>query len=180
VASAIGNDGNARAQQQIRSLLRDRHRLSSAADDDFQIRNPSEIASAQQAGTKIMTVLLAGIALVSLLVGGIGIMNIMLVSVTERTREIGVRMAVGARARDIQLQFLTEAVTLSLGGGLIGVGLGVGAGKLLSSSMGFSLLVRPEAIVVSVAFSALVGVVFGFFPALKASRLDPITALRFE
>jgi len=180
VASAIGNDGNARAQQQIRSLLRDRHRLGSAADDDFQIRNPSEIASAQQAGTKIMTVLLAGIALVSLLVGGIGIMNIMLVSVTERTREIGVRMAVGARARDIQLQFLTEAVTLSLGGGLIGVGLGVGAGKLLSSSMGFSLLVRPEAIVVSVAFSALVGVIFGFFPALKASRLDPITALRFE
>jgi len=180
VASAIGNDGNARAQQQIRSLLRDRHRLGSAADDDFQIRNPSEIASAQQAGTKIMTVLLAGIALVSLLVGGIGIMNIMLVSVTERTREIGVRMAVGARARDIQLQFLTEAVTLSLGGGLIGVGLGVGAGKLLSSSMGFSLLVRPEAILVSVAFSALVGVIFGFFPALKASRLDPITALRFE
>jgi putative ABC transport system permease protein len=180
VASALGNDGNARAQQQIRSLLRDRHRLTAEADDDFQIRNPSEIASAQQAGTKIMTVLLAGIALVSLLVGGIGIMNIMLVSVTERTREIGVRMAVGARARDIQLQFLTEAVTLSLGGGLIGVGLGVAAGKALSSSMGFSLLVRPEAILVSVAFSALVGVVFGFFPALKASRLDPITALRFE
>jgi putative ABC transport system permease protein len=180
VASALGNDGNARAQQQIRSLLRDRHRLTAEADDDFQIRNPSEIASAQQQGTRIMTVLLAGIALVSLLVGGIGIMNIMLVSVTERTREIGVRMAVGARARDIQLQFLTEAVTLSLGGGLIGVGLGVLSGKLLSSSMGFSLLVRPEAIVVSVAFSALVGVIFGFFPALKASRLDPITALRFE
>ena len=180
VASAIGNDGNARAQQQIRSLLRDRHRLTAAADDDFQIRNPSEIASAQQAGTQIMTVLLAGIALVSLIVGGIGIMNIMLVSVTERTREIGVRMAVGARARDIQLQFLTEAVTLSLGGGLIGIGLGVLLGKVLSSTMGFSLLVRPEAILLSVGFSALVGVVFGFFPALKASRLDPITALRFE
>jgi len=180
VASALGNDGNARAQQQIRGLLRDRHRLPASGDDDFQIRNPSEIASAQQAGTKIMTTLLAGIALVSLLVGGIGIMNIMLVSVTERTREIGVRMAVGARARDIQLQFLTEAVTLSLGGGLIGVGLGVFIGKMLATSMGFSLLVRPEAILVSVAFSALVGVVFGFFPALKASRLDPITALRFE
>jgi putative ABC transport system permease protein len=180
VASAIGDDGNARAQQQIRSLLRDRHRLTSAADDDFQIRNPSEIASAQQAGTRIMTVLLAGIALVSLIVGGIGIMNIMLVSVTERTREIGIRMAVGARGRDIQLQFLTEAVTLSLGGGLIGIGLGVLLGKALSSTMGFSLLIRPEAIAVSVGFSALVGVVFGFFPALKASRLDPITALRFE
>jgi putative ABC transport system permease protein len=180
VASALGNDGNARAQQQIRSLLRDRHRLALSADDDFQIRNPSEIASAQQAGTQIMTVLLAGIAFVSLVVGGIGIMNIMLVSVTERTREIGVRMAVGARARDIQLQFLTEAVTLSLGGGLIGIGLGIGLGKVLSSTMGFSLLVRPEAILLSVGFSALVGVVFGFFPALKASRLDPITALRFE
>ncbi len=180
VASALGNDGNARAQQQIRSLLRDRHRLALSADDDFQIRNPSEIASAQQAGTQIMTVLLAGIAFVSLVVGGIGIMNIMLVSVTERTREIGVRMAVGARARDIQLQFLTEAVTLSLGGGLVGIGLGIGLGKVLSSTMGFSLLVRPEAILLSVGFSALVGVIFGFFPALKASRLDPITALRFE
>jgi len=180
MVTALGGDGNVRAQQQIRGLLRDRHRLGPGADDDFTIRNPSEIASAQQAGTRIMTMLLAGIALVSLVVGGIGIMNIMLVSVTERTREIGIRMAVGARARDIQLQFLTEAVTLSLGGGLLGVGLGVGAGKLLSSSMGFSLLVRPEAILGSVAFSALVGVIFGFWPALKASRLDPITALRFE
>jgi putative ABC transport system permease protein len=180
MVSALGDDGNVRAQQQLRGLLRDRHRLAIGADDDFTIRNPSEIASAQQAGTKIMTLLLAGIALVSLVVGGIGIMNIMLVSVTERTREIGIRMAVGARARDIQLQFLAEAVTLSLGGGLIGVGLGVLGGKMLASGMGFSLLVRPEAILGSVAFSALVGVVFGFWPALKASRLDPITALRFE
>ncbi|HET9554948.1 MAG TPA: ABC transporter permease [Anaeromyxobacteraceae bacterium] len=180
MASAIGDDGNARAQQQIRALLRDRHRLDGAADDDFTIRNPSEIASAQQAGTRIMTMLLAGIAFVSLIVGGIGIMNIMLVSVTERTREIGVRMAVGARARDIQLQFLVEALTLSLGGGLVGIALGVGGGTLLSSLAGFSMIVRPEAIVVAVAFSALVGVGFGFWPALKASRLDPITALRFE
>jgi len=180
VASALGDDGNQRAVQQIRGLLRDRHRLPIGADDDFTIRNPSEIASAQQAGTRIMTNLLFGIAIVSMVVGGIGIMNIMLVSVTERTREIGTRMAVGARARDIQLQFLTEAVTLSLGGGLAGIGFGVGIAKLLSSSMGFSLLVRPEAMILSVACSALVGVVFGIWPAYKASRLDPITALRFE
>jgi len=180
VASALGDDGNVRAQQQIRGLLRDRHRLAPGADDDFTIRNPSEIASAQQAGTKIMTMLLFGIAGVSLLVGGIGIMNIMLVSVTERTREIGTRMAVGARARDIQLQFLAEAVALSLGGGLFGVAAGIGFAKLLASGMGFSLLVRPEAIFLSVGFSAVVGVVFGFWPAVKASRLDPITALRFE
>jgi putative ABC transport system permease protein len=180
VASALGDDGNVRAQQQIRGLLRERHRLAPGADDDFTIRNPSEIASAQQAGTRIMTMLLFGIAGVSLLVGGIGIMNIMLVSVTERTREIGTRMAVGARARDIQLQFLAEAVTLSLGGGLFGVALGMGFAKLLASAMGFSLLVRPEAVVLSVGFSAVVGVVFGFWPAVKASRLDPITALRFE
>jgi putative ABC transport system permease protein len=180
MASALGDDGNVRAQQQIRGLLRDRHRLAPGADDDFTIRNPSEIASAQQAGTKIMTMLLFGIAGVSLLVGGIGIMNIMLVSVTERTREIGTRMAVGARARDIQLQFLAEAVALSLGGGLFGVAAGIGFAKLLASGMGFSLLVRPEAIFLSVGFSAVVGVVFGFWPAVKASRLDPITALRFE
>ena len=122
-----GDDGNARAQQQIRGLLRDRHRLAVDADDDFPIRNLSEIASAQQEGTKTLTTLLMAIAAVSLLVGGIGIMNIMLVSVTERTREIGVRMAVGARARDIQLQFLVEALTLSVAGGLIGVAAGLAA-----------------------------------------------------
>ncbi len=180
VVSALGGDGNQRAVMQLRALLRDRHRLAIGADDDFTIRNPSEIASAQQAGTQIMTMLLFGIVGVSLLVGGIGIMNIMLVSVTERTREIGTRMAVGARARDIQLQFLAEAVTLSLGGGLFGVGLGIGFAKMLASAMGFSLLIRPEAIVVSVGFSAVVGLIFGFWPAYKASRLDPITALRFE
>jgi putative ABC transport system permease protein len=134
VVSGLGNDNNAKAQQQLRGLLRDRHRLAVSADDDFTIRNPSEIASAQQAGTQIMTYLLAGIAFVSLLVGGIGIMNIMLVSVTERTREIGVRMAVGARARDIQLQFLVEALTLSLGGGLIGIAAGRAAARARSAA----------------------------------------------
>jgi putative ABC transport system permease protein len=180
VASGIGNDANARAQQQIRALLRDRHRLSAAGDDDFTIRNPSEIASAQQEGTRTLTTLLMAIAAVSLLVGGIGIMNIMLVSVTERTREIGVRLAVGARARDIQLQFLVEAVTLSVTGGLAGVGLGLGLAGLAANNMGWSMLVSPGVIFVSVGFSAAVGIVFGFYPALKASRLDPITALRFE
>ena len=180
VVSSRGEDGNARAQQQVRSLLRDRHRLSVDADDDFQIRNPSEIASAQQEGTRTLTTLLMAIAAVSLLVGGIGIMNIMLVSVTERTREIGVRMAVGARARDIQLQFLVEALALSMAGGLIGVATGLGIAGWLASAFGWSMLVRPDVILIAVGFSGLVGVGFGFYPALKASRLDPITALRFE
>jgi putative ABC transport system permease protein len=178
--SAISADATGRAQSQIRSLLRDRHRLGIDQEDDFQIRNLSEVAAAQAEGTRTITTLLMAIAAVSLFVGGIGIMNIMLVSVTERTREIGVRMAVGARARDIQLQFLVEALTLSMGGGLIGVALGVGAGAWLASAFGWSMLIRPDVIVIAVAFSALVGVGFGFYPALKASRLDPITALRFE
>jgi len=180
VVSSRGEDGNARAQQQVRGLLRDRHRLSLDADDDFQIRNPSEIASAQQEGTRTLTTLLMAIAAVSLLVGGIGIMNIMLVSVTERTREIGVRMAVGARARDIQLQFLVEALALSVSGGLIGVATGLGIAAWLASAFGWSMLIRPDVILIAVGFSGLVGVGFGFYPALKASRLDPITALRFE
>ncbi len=180
VVSSRGEDGNARAQQQVRGLLRDRHRLAVDADDDFQIRNPSEIASAQQEGTRTLTTLLMAIAAVSLLVGGIGIMNIMLVSVTERTREIGVRMAVGARARDIQLQFLVEALALSVSGGLIGVATGLGIAGWLASAFGWSMLIRPDVILIAVGFSGLVGVGFGFYPALKASRLDPITALRFE
>jgi putative ABC transport system permease protein len=180
VVSAVSAEETQRAQAQVRGLLRDRHRLSVDADDDFNIRNLSEIANAQQEGTKTLTTLLAAIAAVSLLVGGIGIMNIMLVSVTERTREIGVRMAVGARARDIQLQFLVEALTLSMAGGLVGVGLGLGIAWRLASAFGWSVLVRPDIILLAVGFSGLVGVGFGFYPALKASQLDPITALRFE
>jgi putative ABC transport system permease protein len=180
VVSAVSADATSRAQAQIRSLLRDRHRLSVDADDDFSIRNLSEVATAQAEGTRTLTTLLMAIAAVSLLVGGIGIMNIMLVSVTERTREIGVRLAVGARARDIQLQFLVEALTLSMAGGLVGVGIGLGIAGWMARSFGWSMLIRPEVILLSVGFSALVGVGFGFYPALKASRLDPITALRFE
>ncbi len=169
-----------RAQKQVTALLRDRHRLGGNQEDDFNIRNLTEMANAQEEGTKTLTTLLAAIALVSLLVGGIGIMNIMLVSVTERTREIGVRMAVGATGASIRLQFLVEALVLSLMGGLLGVGLGVGAGYLLSAQFGWQVLVRLDIIVIAVGFSALVGVGFGLYPAHKASRLDPITALRFE
>ncbi len=178
--SATSADTTSRAESQIRALLRDRHRLPLGADDDFSIRNLSEVASAQQEGTRTLTTLLAAIAAVSLLVGGIGIMNIMLVSVTERTREIGLRMAVGAKPADIRLQFLVEALALAITGGLIGVGLGVFGAWWLATSFGWQVLYRPDVIAIAVCFSGLVGVVFGLYPAHKASRLDPITALRFE
>jgi len=170
----------ARAEMQVTNLLRDRHHIGAGSDDDFSIRNLTEIAGAQQEGTKTLTTLLASIAAVSLLVGGIGIMNIMLVSVTERTREIGVRMAVGAKPYHILLQFLIEALTLAVMGGLLGIALGIGAGTRLSAQFGWPMLVRPDIVVISVMFSALVGVGFGLYPARKASRLDPIEALRYE
>ncbi|HSB20421.1 MAG TPA: ABC transporter permease [Anaeromyxobacteraceae bacterium] len=180
MVSAVSADATSRAESQIRGLLRDRHRLQAGADDDFSIRNLSEIAAASQEGTRTLTTLLAAIAAVSLLVGGIGIMNIMLVSVTERTREIGLRMAVGAKPRDIRLQFLVEALALAVTGGLIGVGLGLGAAWRLAQSFGWQVLYRPDVIFIAVGFSGLVGVGFGFYPAHRASRLDPIQALRFE
>jgi putative ABC transport system permease protein len=176
---AAGNDTQ-RAESQMRSLLRDRHHLAQTAEDDFSIRNLAEMASAQQEGTKTLTTLLASIAAVSLLVGGIGIMNIMLVSVTERTREIGVRMAVGARGRDILLQFLAEALTLSVAGGLIGVALGLFGAWRLAASFGWPVMFRPDVILIAVGFSGLVGIGFGLYPAQKASALDPIQALRYE
>ena len=144
------------------------------------IRNLSEIAGAQQQGTDTMTTLLASVAAVSLLVGGIGIMNIMLVSVTERTREIGIRMAIGAEPHHILTQFLIEALVLSVAGGLIGVALGVGVADWLAARFQWPMLVQPGVIMISVGFSALVGIVFGIYPARKASALDPIDALRFE
>jgi len=178
--SAVSKDNVERAQSQITALLRDRHQLPGNAEDDFSIRNLSEIANAQQEGTRTLTALLASIAAVSLLVGGIGIMNIMLVSVTERTREIGVRMAIGAKPRDILAQFLVESLTLSTAGGVIGILLGIFAAQRLAAQFQWPLLIRPDVIVIAVAFSALVGVGFGLYPARKASLLDPIEALRYE
>jgi putative ABC transport system permease protein len=168
------------AEAQIRTLLRQRHRLQPHQDDDFWLRNLSEVLQTQEESSRVMTYLLAAIASVSLLVGGIGIMNIMLVSVTERTREIGLRMAVGARGRDILAQFLIEAVTLSLIGGIIGIGFGLGGSRAISYFAEWRTLVAPESIALAFGFSAAVGVFFGFYPARKAARLDPIEALRFE
>jgi putative ABC transport system permease protein len=170
----------ATAQQQIIELLRQRHRIGPGRDDDFTVRNQQEIADMATAQSKTMTLLLGAIAGVSLVVGGIGIMNIMLVSVTERTREIGIRMAVGAHGRDILLQFLIEAVTLSAIGGIIGIGLGVGTSQLLAAKMNWPTLTSPSSIVIAFVFSAAIGIFFGFYPAQKASRLDPIEALRYE
>ncbi|MBX3227253.1 MAG: ABC transporter permease [Labilithrix sp.] len=177
---ATGSSTTQRALADVTALLRERHRLPPSADDDFSIRNLSEVASAQQQGTETMTTLLAAVAAVSLLVGGIGIMNIMLVSVTERTREIGLRMAIGAKPRSILLQFLVEALVLSLAGGMIGVTLGVGTATWLAGKFRWPMQIQVDVITVSVIFSALVGIVFGLYPARKASQLDPIDALRYE
>ena len=170
----------AEAEDQIRALLRQRHRLQPFQDDDFWLRNLSEVLQAQEQQQQVMSYLLAAIASVSLLIGGIGIMNIMLVSVTERTREIGLRMAVGARRRHILLQFLIEAVTLSLIGGIIGIALGLGGSRAISYFAEWRTLVAPESIVIAFGFAAGIGIFFGFYPARKASRLDPIEALRYE
>jgi putative ABC transport system permease protein len=180
MVSAVSSDATARAQLQIATLLRDRHHIPIGGDDDFSIRNLTEMASAQQEGVKTLTTLLASIAAVSLIVGGIGIMNIMLVSVTERTREIGIRMAVGARPRDVMSQFLVEALVLSIAGGIIGILLGLLAANRLAANFGWPILIRLDVIAIAVGFSGLVGVVFGLYPAQKASRLDPIEALRYE
>jgi len=169
-----------RVEDQVRSLLRQRHRIQPGADDDFSLRNLAEVMAAQEASSRVLALLLAAVASVSLLVGGIGIMNIMLVSVTERTREIGLRMAVGARTRDILGQFLVEAVTLSLIGGLAGVVLGMGASVAIAQLAGWRILLSPEAIALAVAFAFVIGVFFGFYPARKAARLNPVEALRFE
>ena len=168
------------AQEQIRTLLRQRHRLQTDQDDDFQVRVLTEMFAAQEESARVMTTLLAAIASVSLLVGGIGIMNIMLVSVTERTREIGLRMAVGARGRDILAQFLVEAMTLSAVGGLMGVAIGVLASVVLARWAEWSTDISVQAVGMAFVFAGAVGVFFGYYPAQKASRLDPIEALRYE
>jgi len=164
----------------VTDLLRQRHRLQPTQDDDFSVRNLEEVFSAQETSAHVMSILLAAIASVSLVVGGIGIMNIMLVSVTERTREIGIRVAIGALKRDILRQFLVEAITLALMGGIIGIVTGLSASALISFFAKWSTVVSPMAIALAFGFSAMIGIFFGWYPAKKAASLDPIVALRYE
>jgi putative ABC transport system permease protein len=180
MVSAISPAATYTAQNEITSLLRQRHKIAPNVDDDFTVRNLTDVADAADQSSKIMTNLLASIAGVSLLVGGIGIMNIMLVSVTERTREIGIRMAIGARSHAIRRQFLIESMTLSLVGGIIGVLFGISTSIGISRTLHWPTLIPPFYVLLSVLFSVLVGVVFGYYPAHKAASLDPIDALRYE
>jgi putative ABC transport system permease protein len=180
MVSAVSRQGSYIAQQQITSLLRDRHHIRPGDDDDFFVRNLADMADVADQAGRVMTLLLASIASVSLIVGGIGIMNIMLVSVTERTREIGIRMAVGATEASVQQQFLTEAVVLSLMGGALGIVFGLSSSYLITQILGWPVLVSPIVIAIAVVFSMAVGIFFGFYPARKAAQLDPIGALRYE
>lgn len=178
--SAVSMEKTTEALEQIEEILRIQHKIAPGAEDDFNVSNMSEIAEGASESRDVLIFLLGGIACVSLLVGGIGIMNIMLVSVTERIREIGIRMSVGAREKDILFQFLLEAIVLSVLGGVLGILLGVGASRLISIIAGWQTLVSNFSVVVAFFFSGIVGIVFGFFPAFKASKLDPIDALRYE
>jgi putative ABC transport system permease protein len=180
IVSAASAEQVQDAMDQIDALLRQRHRIPPGGDADFMMRSQEEIAQANAQQVKMMRNLLLGIAIVSLAVGGIGIMNIMLVSVTERTREIGIRMAIGARGRHVLLQFLFEAVTLSVLGGLLGVLFGIGIAKLIEKVAKWPIVISPTAILIAFGVAATVGIFFGFYPARKASRLDPIDALRYE
>src|SRR6266436_2989678 len=178
--SAISRDTMTEATNQITELLRERHHLTSAEDDDFNVRRPEDLIQAQLATSRIMTILLASVASLSLLIGGIGIMNIMLVSVTQRTREIGVRLAVGATESDVQLQFLSEAIALSLLGGLLGLLAGLLSSALVENLFQMPTKLSPQIFAIGGIFSAGIGILFGFYPARKASQLDPIQGLRFE
>ncbi|MCM2359856.1 MAG: ABC transporter permease [Geobacteraceae bacterium] len=169
-----------RAQEEVTALLKQRHHIGPTKENDFTVRNLTEIMSVASSSSQTMSLLLGAVASISLIVGGIGIMNIMLVSVTERTREIGIRMAIGAKQRDILLQFLTEAVLLTVFGGIIGIGLGVAGATAVSKVVGWTTLVSTKAILIAFVFSGGVGIFFGFYPAQKASRLNPIDALRYE
>jgi len=180
MVKAKSTEDLASAEKQINELLRQRHRIGPKQDNDFTVRNLTQFMQAQEASTKAMTILLGAIASVSLLVGGIGIMNIMLVSVTERTREIGIRMAIGAKTWDIRLQFIIEALILSLIGGIAGIIAGVSGSLIISALAGWSTVVSPLSVLIAFGFSGFVGMFFGFYPAYKASLLDPIEALRYE
>jgi putative ABC transport system permease protein len=180
VVSAVNAERVDEAQEQIAALLRQRHRIGPEREDDFSIRNLSDIAEAATTSARVMAVLLGSVASISLLVGGIGIMNIMLVSVTERTREIGIRMAVGARGKDIMLQFLVEAVVMAATGGCIGILLGIGSSEVLNRWAQWPIYISPAITAIAFFFSGAVGVFFGLYPAKKAATLDPIEALRYE
>ncbi len=180
LASATSEDKIPVATTEITEVLKERHRLGSSEDPDFTIRTQSDIANTASATSRIMTILLASIASISLLVGGIGIMNIMLVSVTERTREIGIRMSVGARGRDVLLQFLIEALLISLLGGLTGIGIGMLVSHIVSDLMSWPVTITLQSILMSFIFSSAIGIFFGWYPARKAARLNPIDALRYE
>ena len=179
-ASAASPEQVQEAQDQIDALLRQRHRIAPGGDADFMMRSQEEIAKTNEQQMGILKTLLLSIAGISLLIGGIGIMNIMLVSVTERTREIGIRMAIGAKGRHVLLQFLFEAITLSIVGGLLGVLVGVGFSSLVAKILKWPIFVSFDSIVIAFAVAAIVGVFFGFYPARKAAKLDPIDALRYE
>ena len=168
------------AQEEITAIMRESHDLASWEEDDFTVRNQSDLSEAAQGTTEVMTLLLAAIASISLLVGGIGIMNIMLVSVTERTREIGIRMSIGARGSDVMTQFLVESTVLSAAGGLLGLLLGLGGARIISSVTGWTTTISPLTVVVALAFSGAIGIFFGFYPARQAAELDPSEALRYE
>jgi putative ABC transport system permease protein len=180
LVSAQSKELVSEAKREIEELLRQRHHILPGAEDDFTVRALDEYAAVADKTTGIMTLLLTAVAAISLLVGGIGIMNIMLVSVTERTREIGVRMAVGARQNDVLIQFLVESITISIIGGILGTILGVCASKLIAAVAGWLTIVSVDSILLATLFSGAVGVFFGFYPARKASRMDPIEALRYE
>ena len=168
------------AQEEIKTLLRESHRIGEDEDDDFTVRNQTELASAAESSTRVMTLLMAAIASISLLVGGIGIMNIMLVSVTERTREIGIRLAIGARGSDVLTQFLVESIVMGILGGIAGLALGITSSYVLARFTGWETVISPMVMVVAVGFSGAVGVFFGYYPAKKAAALNPIEALRYE
>jgi putative ABC transport system permease protein len=180
MVSAVSLQASTAAEQQITALLRDRHRIRPGMDDDFFVRNMKDVADSAEQASQVMTILLASIASVSLIVGGIGIMNIMLVSVTERTREIGIRIAIGATEEDVQRQFLIEAFVLSVIGGIIGIVVGALASFIISHQFKWPVLISPSSIVIAALFSMAIGIFFGYYPARKASRLDPIDALRYE
>ncbi len=180
MASAVSQESINPAIDQITALLRERHHIRPGTEDDFNVRRPDEMIQARLQASQTFSFLLIVIASVSLLVGGIGIMNVMLVSVTERTREIGVRMSIGATEADVQMQFLGEAVMLSLFGGIMGVVFGIVGSYLIGNGLGWTMSIPPQAVVLAAAFAVMVGIFFGYYPALKASRLDPIEALRFE